>query len=274
MNVYCDGTFDRFHAGHLRQLEALAASAAEEEGGDGGGRLVVGVLPDEDAAWTLEQRAGLVRRLACVSAVVSPAPDAPGPEFLAGLRARGAPRRVTATSDAGGSSGGGGVLPAAPKAAAEAAVRGWSDVWERKGRTQDKTDVRLLTGYDGTDFDPAPFAARWRAAVRHVDGETVLDVGCGAGFLGDFLPARGYVGVEQSSSQAGLFAERSGRCVFAQDAQALPFQDGAFDHVISHSMLEYLPGKEAALRAIQEMKVSFLVGCVGSDNLLRGVPFI
>ena len=91
-----------------------------------------------------------------------------------------------------------------------------------------------LADLDGIAGD----ASSTHTSAKIVDGETVLDVGCGAGFLGDFLPARGYVGVEQSPSQAGLFAERSGRCVFAQDAQALPFQDGAFDLI--HSRLSGL----------------------------------
>lgn len=111
-----------------------------------------------------------------------------------------------------------------------------------------------LYRYDETDFEPEPWAKRWRNTVKWAEGETVLDVGCGAGFLGDFLPSKGYVGIEKSPSLSEVFAKRSGRVVLARGAERLPFKDNSFDHVVSHSMLQYLPGKDAACLAIREMQ--------------------
>ena len=270
MNIYCEGNFDLFHAGHLRWLEALASTSEDA-------KLIVGVLSTDDAksrgyqdpTWSLDQRASLIRSLKCVARVVSPAPAILTEDFLKELKVCSV---YQAFEPANVSTEQTNKLYAAPKAMGIFHTKlgtnpdyhvstaptiqkahGWSDVWERKAKVQDKTNTRVLTGYDETDFDPESFSKRWQSAVKYLDGETVLGVGCGAGFLGDFLPGQGYVGVEKSQSQANIFIARSGRCVISQDAQVLPFKDGAFDHVISHSMLEYMPGKEAALHAIREM---------------------
>jgi len=274
MRIYCDGNFDLFHAGHLRQLEALKSTADDDDA-----KLIVGVLSTEDArgrghaedpVWSLDQRTSLLRSLKCVDEVVSPCPAVPTESFLeeheidAVYHAFASPssdvkeaQQIYAAPIALG------IFHAmldynpdrdVPEVQPIKNAVGWSDVWERKGQVQDKKNVRLLTGYDETDFDPEPFAQRWLDAVKWCEGETVLDVGCGSGFLGDFLPREGYVGVEKSYSQTKVFIERSRRVVISQDAQELPFRDGAFDHVISHSMLEYMPGKEAACRAIREMQ--------------------
>ena len=131
---------------------------------------------------------------------------------------------------------------------------GWNDIWDKKGQTQSRSDVRLLTGYEGTNFYPKSYAKEWKSIVQWQKGESVLDVGCGAGFLGEHLPMEGYVGIERVESLASAFIERTNRKVMVQDAEKLPFPDNVFDHVISHSMLQYLPSKDAAYRAIQEMK--------------------
>lgn len=93
-------------------------------------------------------------------------------------------------------------------------------------------------------LDPAP-------------GARVLDAGCGYGFtlrmlaeltdaelVGlDFAPER----VEQVQRDLARFPNVS---VVQGDAQALPFDDASFDHVVCSEVLEHLPDDAAAVREI------------------------
>lgn len=233
--------------------------------------------------YTLDQRAHLLRSLKCVSSVVTPSPSILKESFLndhnidavyhmvpatvttsfGSVTLNGTPKPNESLCDDYHDSNKRFAVPIAlgifrtiqhdsgiqiPKAPC------WEKVWETKGQTNDPSNTRLLTGYDETDFEPQQFANRWRKAIQWVEGETVLDVGCGAGFLGDYLPNNGYVGVERSPSLADNFIQRSNRVVVVQDATILPFKDGSFDHVISHSMLEYMPGNPEAIQAMKEMQ--------------------
>lgn len=261
--LYCDGVFDLFHSGHLIHLQTLASK---------GKHLIVGVVGDEDSrgykrrpVWTEAQRSLVLGSLGCVSSVICPCPLVMTEEFIK-------QHRIDAVYHAFGSAAdrqkqavlfaapiGMGIFHTIPynhgiSTTQRIVTNGWVDIWERKGRSQDRKDVRLLTGYEGTDFDPAPYAERWKSEVQWRAGDSVLDVGCGAGFLGEWLPNDAYIGVEQSQSLTDAFVERTQRTVLTGDARKLPFADGAFDHVICHSMLQYMPSKEAALDAIQEMR--------------------
>jgi len=257
MRILCVGVFDAFHEEHLRQLEAVKSNAKDVE-------LVVGVVDDVEShahAWTLEQRTHVLRSLKVVDSVVSPCPFVPSESFVKDQKIDALYHMCTsADEDATDKRF---AVPIALGIFNSICYRsrdgppqelGWDKVWERKGITNDASNVRLLTGYDETDFEPEKTGERWRSLVKWAEGETLLDVGCGSGFLGDFLPKAGYVGVEKSQSQADNFIKRSQRAVVVHDAENLPFKDNSFDHVISHSMLQYLPGKEAAIHAIQEMQ--------------------
>ena len=92
-----------------------------------------------------------------------------------------------------------------------------------------------------------------RAAVR--PGERVLDVGCGTGAFEERLiaanPQQEVVGVDVS---AGMLAEARRKLAAAPtvrfveaEATRLPFDDGAFDTVVSASALHYVPDPAAAL---------------------------
>jgi arsenite methyltransferase len=92
-------------------------------------------------------------------------------------------------------------------------------------------------------------------------GERVLDVGCGSGadvrIAGRLVGARGLaVGVDLSEELVRV-ARGEGPATRASDvrvvrasAEALPFRDGAFDHVLSNGALNLVFDKERAFREI------------------------
>lgn len=266
MRIYCDGIFDLLHKGHLAHLNKLATI-------EPGVQLIVGVVGDDDSTaykrrpvWTLEQRTALVASLSCVCEVVSPCPMAIDADFIRNNNIDAVYHAFASTEDLEKQS----TMHAVPmqlgifhtipynhgvSTTERINSNGWDGIWQRKGVEQSADDVRLLTGYDSSDnFDPALYADAWKKIVRWQGDETVLDVGCGAGFLGDFLPSTRYVGVEQAQSLADAFINRSQRTVLVHDAESLPFKDNAFDHVVSHSVMQYLPSKASAVSAIKEMQ--------------------
>jgi 2-polyprenyl-6-hydroxyphenyl methylase / 3-demethylubiquinone-9 3-methyltransferase len=84
----------------------------------------------------------------------------------------------------------------------------------------------------------------------------VLDVGCGAGFLSNYLSANGLdttgIDLSESSLETARRQDEGGkaRYVYA-DAYKLPFDDGSFDVVTSTDFLEHVSEPKRVLDEIQ-----------------------
>ncbi len=96
-------------------------------------------------------------------------------------------------------------------------------------------------GVDGVNR--ALFDRVFGALGISVAGRRILDVGCGRGFVGDFVRERGgvYVGADFVASRPG------GPDVLADGAR-LPFTDASFDGVFCIDAFEHFPEAEAAAR--------------------------
>lgn len=81
-------------------------------------------------------------------------------------------------------------------------------------------------------------------------GETILDIGCGAGELAEKLAAFGcvVVGID-SSSEMVAGAKRRGVAAQVVDAQKMNF-DNQFDAVFSNAALHWMKDADAALRKV------------------------
>jgi ubiquinone/menaquinone biosynthesis C-methylase UbiE len=107
--------------------------------------------------------------------------------------------------------------------------------------------------YDGTVA-----MVGWHAALRPLaeglaaDGATVLEVGCGSGWLAGTLAARGvrYVGMDRSHAMLARARSRSAAPLVQGDVTANPFPDKAFDIVLCSGTLGLLrrPQRAVALR--------------------------
>ena len=69
--------------------------------------------------------------------------------------------------------------------------------------------------------------------------DSILDLGCGTGFVSSFLPEDCEpVGVDISGGMLRKFASRFGGAVLG-DAESLPFKDKSFDYVLSNFSLHW-----------------------------------
>ncbi|WP_435345496.1 class I SAM-dependent methyltransferase [Haloarchaeobius sp. HRN-SO-5] len=125
-------------------------------------------------------------------------------------------------------------------------------------------------GRGGTDDWASPWGDNplqrhysWPATREHVpslDGSRVLDAGCGVGAHVDWLLDRGasVVGVDASKRAVERVRERFGdRATFEQTdlSGSLPFEDGSFDVVLSHLVLDHVADLTRAFESFHRVLV-------------------
>jgi SAM-dependent methyltransferase len=106
-------------------------------------------------------------------------------------------------------------------------------------------------------FKASPYSSHsllLRAFPPEGNGRTVLDVGCGNGYLGALLAERGYVvtGIERSGGWSPPFPS-SVRLIEADLEDGVPPIEATFNYVLCADILEHLPHPEAMLRRLKDM---------------------
>ena len=129
--------------------------------------------------------------------------------------------------------------------------------------------LAMMLGYDASDVDalPAPTVASFAGTGNPFSmgrlnvGETVVDIGCGAGF--DTLQAARQVGpsgrviavdmtaaMRETPRKAALEAGLSNVDVRDGYAEELPVEDGIADVVISNGVINLTPDKAGTMREV------------------------
>lgn len=122
--------------------------------------------------------------------------------------------------------------------------------------------ARRAAEYDATSWDAFDLEQRAEVErfVANLPSGRVLDIGCGTGYLTQFLRGS-VVGVDQSAEMLELARTRVPVAGFVRaDVPPLPFEDGTFDLAFSSNVYSHLDTPEAragfvaeALRVAREL---------------------
>jgi 2-polyprenyl-3-methyl-5-hydroxy-6-metoxy-1,4-benzoquinol methylase len=133
----------------------------------------------------------------------------------------------------------------------------YKSIYERMPRVQDETD--------NSD-------ACLARILSEIEGETVLDVGCGTGFMTQWIydrrPDLKLTGTDFIIEDGTK--ERSAQIAFKKGhIEALPFADGSFDTVICTHVLEHILDFPQALREIRRVAAKKLIIVVPREREYR-----
>lgn len=133
----------------------------------------------------------------------------------------------------------------------ETANETWKEIWVRKGK-EEGTDLLAYDGYEATRVDMEEVARQITKRLDIKKGDKVLEVGCGAGALAQYLDCD-YTGIDYSPTLVRKHIELLHNSVFTGEAADLPFKDQTFDKVICYGVFLYFDDKNYAKKATEEL---------------------
>ncbi len=146
--------------------------------------------------------------------------------------------------------------------AQETANETWKQIWVRKGKAEGN-DLLSFDGYEATQVDMEEVARQITKRLDIQKGDKVLEVGCGAGAIAQYLDCD-YTGIDYSHTLVKKHIEILHNSVLTGEAADLPFKDHSFDKVICYGVYLYFDDKEYAKKATSELlriaRKSVLIG--------------
>ncbi|WP_333649894.1 class I SAM-dependent methyltransferase [Lacrimispora sp.] len=135
----------------------------------------------------------------------------------------------------------------------ETTLETWKQIWTRKGLADSSvTDLLAYDGYEATKVDMEEVARQIAKRLDIQKNDKVLEVGCGAGALAQYLDCD-YVGIDYSPTLVRKHIEILHNSVLTGEAADLPFKDKSFDKVICYGVYLYFDNKEYADKATKEL---------------------
>ncbi len=128
----------------------------------------------------------------------------------------------------------------------------WKEIWERKGN-EDTSDLVRLDGFDLTGANIGKIANELTDILNIKEKDKVLEVGCGAGMIAQYLKCN-YIGMDYAKSMVKKHNKILKNNVVVGEASILPFIDNSFDKVFAYSIFQYFPDKEHASKVVKEMQ--------------------
>lgn len=129
----------------------------------------------------------------------------------------------------------------------------WKEIWTQKGAMEGtKADIRVYDGWEKSTADMRETADRISQLLQIKPSDKVLEVGCGAGGLAQYMDCE-YIGIDFSPTLVKRCMEFFQRSAIVSEANDIPFRDGYFDKCFSWGVFLYFPDWEYTQKVIHEM---------------------
>lgn len=121
------------------------------------------------------------------------------------------------------------------------------------------------------------FLNQVKSIIDSLDGDNILDIGCGEGFVINFLQNKDIIGLDISKDALTIAkAQSPDNRFFRGDIYNLPFQKDNFDIVIVMEVLEHINDVERAIDDVKRVSKKYCIFSVPNEpyfrlmNMLRG----
>lgn len=115
------------------------------------------------------------------------------------------------------------------------------------------------------------------AELKSLQPETILDVGCGTGYITNIMSNEldsTVIGCDMDSNRISFARGNFGQEVIIADITQLPFRDDSFDIVVASEILEHINCTEAALNEIARVAKKCVVITVPNEPYFRIANFL
>lgn len=130
----------------------------------------------------------------------------------------------------------------------------WDNIWLKKGEIA-SNDLRVLNGYEKTGADFSDISFFIFKTLKLQKNNSVLEVGCGAGLLGQYFREWcSYCGADKSKTLVRKHKNILNNSVLVSEACSLPFKNDSFDAVFSFGVFHYFPSILYAKETVMEMQ--------------------
>lgn len=130
----------------------------------------------------------------------------------------------------------------------------WKEIWTQKGAMVGaKNDALEMGGWTHTETSAEEIVIRLSRFMRIQTVDRVLEIGCGAGGMAQYLDCE-YVGLDYSATSVEKCMEFFHKTAICADANDIPFKDNYFDKCFAYGCFMYFPDKTYVEQVVSEMK--------------------
>lgn len=129
----------------------------------------------------------------------------------------------------------------------------WREIWTQKGEMEGGIDdLYIYDGWEKSKADIKTTAYKIRKELDIKPDDRVLEIGCGAGALAQYLECE-YIGIDFSRSLLKKHIEFFGNSVLYGEANDIPFKDKWFDKTFCWGVFLYFESLEYAEQVLREI---------------------
>lgn len=130
----------------------------------------------------------------------------------------------------------------------------WKEIWTQKGAVAGtKEDALEIGGWTNTVSSAREIAKRLVDFLEIKQSDKVLEIGCGAGGLAQYMDCD-YIGIDYSKTSVKRCMEFFQKTAIYAEAADLPFRDKYFDKCFAYGCFFYFPNMDYVKRTVDEMK--------------------